>query len=155
MTEGSLRPLLVVWPDRFALHERFARRLNGVIPVVLDRRQGPRRRVETAAASNRRRTERRRFATSEARERFRGMGYQLVYTFPGGPDRDTVLFALAFCGECERLLQFEMPRFVETPASVGGTVRHERPAHLVELEALTASGRLLLACQVNASEVDM
>jgi hypothetical protein len=154
VTTEPLRPLLIVSPDRAVVADWLAHRLQGIIPVILDRRRGDRRRQEGAAASDRRRTQRRRPPSSVGRERGRTLGYQLVYTLPDQPDPERVLVALAYCGECETLLEFEMPRFVEVPARVEVNVLHEFStsgvAHPVELEAFQASGRLLLACRLDA-----
>lgn len=157
MTAEPLRPLLVVAPERGALAEWLAQRLEGLIPVVLDRRRGDRRRsdpAETAAPSERRRLDRRRPVSPLARDQFRSLGYQLVYTLLAEPDAERVQVALAYCGECETLLEFEMPRFVETPARVEVKVGHvysgSGMAHPVELEAFLTSGRLLLACRLDA-----
>lgn len=157
MTPGSLRPILIVWPGRHDLSERLAPRLAEVMQVVVDRRLGERRRAQDSVTADRRRLERRHPLTPEWRARFRTRGYQLVYSPPAFEASTGDVYALSFCGDCERLLDFEMPRFVETPARVEAEIHHiisgVAAQHVVELEALTASGRSLLACRVNAREI--
>jgi len=156
MSQDRLRPLLIIWPGRFDVVERFARRLNEAIPV-LDRRFGQRRRDEAPVEPDRRRAERRQPLSPDAHARFRTLGYQLVYEPSMYQEAEGDVYAMAFCGECERILEFEMPRFVEAPARVKADVRHllsgTGTRHRVDLEALTASGGRLLACRVDAREL--
>jgi hypothetical protein len=157
MKPARLGPSLIVGQERPDLLARFTERLGGVMPVLLDRRREARRRRAVPIAIERRRTERRQLLAHATRERFAALGYRLVYSpgpeAAGGDD----LAAPAFCGECERILDLELPLFVETPARVDLDVRHliarGRVQHRVGLEAFLDSGRRLLACQVNAREI--
>jgi hypothetical protein len=157
MNSAALLPCLIVAQERPDLLARFAERLSTVMPVVLDRRREVRRRRTAPIAIERRRTERRQLLTHPTRERFASRGYQLVYAPRVDADGLGDLGTPAFCGECERILDVEMPLFVATPARVDLDVRHiqarGRVDHRVAIEAFLDSGRRLLTCQINAREV--
>src|SRR5262249_56875494 len=59
----------------------------------------------------------------------------------------------AVCVACGTVFTFEMPRFGEAPAHVVLSVTHA-PAgsmqHVIHLEAVSSTGRTLLACRVRA-----
>lgn len=143
--------LVVVARDRRDLLARLGRSFAGtpMIDLVLDRRQGERRRQDTPGPGDRRRGDRRRPATL-ARSSPAG-GYRLIQRAEGFDVFQAEARASARCPECAALIEFEMPRFGELPARLDLLVVHtERTPHAVETQAFRASGRPFLACRMLA-----
>ena len=138
------RWVIIVQQDQGEVYEELRRRLEGTpVRVVLDRRQGERRRDLDAARPRR------------GPDRRRGRPLAWLYpavaesaTGPPGPEASpgTVTDTCALCGAS---LEWELPRFPQPPARFEARVRHlgeslTDASHVVEVEAFTATGRPLL-----------
>jgi hypothetical protein len=154
----TTRWLVVVDRDQAAQEPRlrasFDRRM---VEVVLDRRRGDRRQAREPAGSERRRTERRGAGNKSFRLDYTGKGFR-IYQAVGR-------LALQ-CATCASVLETELPEFKEPPARLCLEVVHsERPnpdtlrppqaaetsvRHTVEVQAHSATGRLLLSCCIPA-----
>lgn len=127
------------------------------VEVILDRRQGERRRSVAVTGTERRHTDRRRPPRSRFRLAHEADGFQ-VFECDGR--------VLVQCGECAEALEYEMPHFREPPARLNVEVLHVRKAvvgtlrpqlgaeayvqHSAEIQAFTAAGRPLLSCRLPA-----
>jgi hypothetical protein len=76
-----MRWLLVVQPQQLELYRHLADRFRGLtfVQIVLDRRQGERRRRARRLHAERRGRERRQSPTAREREHWQLFGYRLVY----------------------------------------------------------------------------
>src|SRR5262245_24517029 len=144
--------LFIVPAAHSDLFDRLAPRLNGMARVILDRRQGQRRRTRVPVSVERRLGDRLR---PVATGRVHGdNGYHLVYDGTDHAVYEAGVRVPAVCVACGTVLTFEMPRFVEAPAYFHLNVAHPPAArgvqHVVDLEAVSGTGRTLLACRLRA-----
>jgi len=155
--QSALQPLVIVRQDRQYLHDRLSHLLAEVALVVLDRRGWDRRQGDAPVEPDRRWMERRHLLRRRARDQFRTLGYLFLYPTREFQKPQVGDYTPAFCPDCERVLDFEMPRFVEPPSRVDLEVSHilSGPGvkHLIDLEAFVASGRPLVACQIRARDL--
>jgi hypothetical protein len=154
----ALRPFVIVQPGAGELQSWLAERLAGKAVVFADRRRAERRQEELPGSPDRRQAERRRLLPPRFGGWRRDLGYQMLFgadAFRRPPVPD---YAFSFCGDCQRPLDFSMPRFVEPPARVDMQARHllagAEVRHVVDLEASLASGQTLLAASVDARLCD-
>jgi hypothetical protein len=152
------RWLVVVPRSDLELYESLRRALkeNAPFDVILERRQGERRRAGQAQGLDRRRSDRRQRAPAGA-----------VY-LSGKPPGDAVgppssasgvvtahaAVVDTACPACWVPLSFELPRFPKPPARLEAEVVHvggpRASQHFAEIQAFTVSGRLLLVQRVQA-----
>jgi hypothetical protein len=115
------------------------------VEVVLDRRQGERRRGPVQPTEDRRLAGRRTAdqdptQTPAFRLAQRGDGFEAYEATAPVQDR---------CLECGAMVSVEVPRFAEPPFRLDLTVVHAAGArHVVELQSLSATGRVLLASRL-------
>lgn len=151
--------LIVVRPDRQELYVRLCRSFaqTPFVEVIVDRRNGDRRRGSTGVTSDRPRGDRR----GGDRRKPRALraaatdGYRLIERAEGFQVFEADGRVPVRCFECDTLVEFEMPRFGELPARLAVDVIHAeatqyRARHFVEALAYRASGRPFLACRVVA-----
>jgi hypothetical protein len=159
-TPGPVAPrwVVVVPRDQPDLYECLRRSLTHDAPfrVVLDRREGERRRASGSGGStDRRRTDRRQrapvgalyvagLAVSEPALHARALPAV-------APDSAVIVTA---CPACWTALSFEMPRFPKPPARLEAEVIHvgggKASQHYAEIQAFTISGRPLIVQRVQA-----
>jgi hypothetical protein len=153
------RWVIVVPRDQRELHDRLRERLRGDpwFQVLLERRQGDRRR----AAGNGRSADRRR--ADRRQQRPIGLVYltalscpdvTLDLPAPASAARSAPTLVTAACPACSAMLHFELPRFPKPPARLDAEVVHVggtgMPLHYAEIQAFTVSGRPLLIGRVQA-----
>jgi hypothetical protein len=119
------------------------------VEVVVDRRRGERRHGTLQPARDRRLAGRRSADQDPAqrlafRLALRGDGFETYEATGPAPGR---------CPECGAMVSVELPRFAEPPFRLDLTVVHEtitpdRARHVVELQSLSATGRVLLASRL-------
>lgn len=137
-------------PEVFAsLRRNFAQ--SAWVEVVVDRRRGERRQASGGASVERRRggrrnTERDPTQAPAFRRCHRGDDFDVYEAMAPLPGR---------CPECGVLLTVELPRFVEPPVRLELAVVHEgstpdKIRHVVELQSLSPTGRVLLATRLFA-----
>jgi hypothetical protein len=158
-TPGPVAPrwVVVVPRDQTDLYESLRRSLIHDAPfrVVLDRREGERRRAAGAGGSaERRRTDRRQRAPVGA--------LYVAGLAVSEPEAHAGVLAVASesavvvtaCPACWAALSFEMPRFPKPPARLEAEVIHvgggKASQHYAEIQAFTISGRPLLVQRVQA-----
>jgi hypothetical protein len=136
--------VVIVQRERRDVYEELRQLLQGTaLRVVLDRRQGERRRAEGDPARPRLGPERRR-------------GQPVGWVYPASalavsePVADTPTAMTDTCSLCGATLEWELPRFPQPPARLETKVRHlgqavGDAAHAVEVEAFTATGRPILS----------
>src|SRR5262245_51212853 len=137
-------------PDLF---DRLAPGLSGLARVILDRREGPRRRTLAAPVSAERRLGDRRRPVITGQVPGADTGYHLVYDATDRTVCAADVRVPAVCTACAMVLTFEMPRFGEVPAHVHLHVTHAPTGsvqHVVDFEAVSGTGRTLLACRLRA-----
>jgi hypothetical protein len=147
--------LFIVQAECRDLFDRLAPRLSGMARVILDRRQAPGRRTRVASVSMERRLgDRRRPVTTGPGAA--DIGYHLVYDADRAVSEADVRVP-AVCVACGVVLTFEMPRFFEAPAHVHLDVTHPPDVrsvqHVVDLKAVSGTGRMLLACRLRATRI--
>jgi len=113
------------------------------VDVVMDRRGGLPHDRSGAPAVDRRRGGRRSGDTA-FRRAYRGDDFDVYEATAPLPGR---------CPHCGALVTVELPRFAEPPARLELAVRHElilpvTVRHVVELQSLSATGRVLLATRL-------
>src|SRR5262245_60223310 len=146
--------LFIVQAGARDLFDRLAPRLSGLARVILDRRQGPRRRTRVASVSMERRLGDRRRPVTTGPVAGGDIGYHLVYDETDRAVSATDMRVPAVCPACGAVLTFEMPRFGELPAHVHLDVTHPpgpgSVQHVIDLKAVSATGRTLLACRLRS-----
>jgi len=151
VTPERSRWVIVVRADRPAAYATLRRNFAGSawVDVVMDRRGGLPRDSSGAPAVDRRTGGRRSGDTalgpvSAFRRAYRGNDFDVYEATAPLPGR---------CPHCGALVTVELPRFAEPPARLELAVLHELilPAtvrHVVELQSLSATGRVLLATRL-------
>ena len=154
VTPERSRWVIVVRVDRPAVFATLSRNFAGSawVDVVMDRRGGSSQSSSRAPAVDRRGTRRRRGGpdsgpVSAFRRAYRGDAFEVYEATTPLPGR---------CPQCGLLVTVELLRFAEPPVRLELAVVHEIivPAtvrHLVELQSLSATGRVLLASRLLAS----
>jgi len=146
--------LFVVQAGCRDLFDRLAPRLSGIARVILDRRQGSRRRPWTEPVAVERRHGDRRRSTTMGPVAGVDIGYHLVYDAIDPSVSETDVRVPAVCAACGAVLVFEMPRFGDALGRVHLDVTHPPDGglaqHVVDLKAVTGTGRTLLACRLRA-----
>jgi hypothetical protein len=147
--------LVVVRQDRRELFAKLRRSFEEtpIVEVIVDRRQGERRRDPASTPAERRRAERRR--PPVLREPTRADGYRLLQMADGFQVFQAESRVPIQCSDCGAALEFEMPRFTELPARIEVHVLHtsshaSASQHIVETQAFRTSGRPFLACRIVA-----
>jgi hypothetical protein len=145
------RWVVVVRADRRAAYAKLRRNFAGSawVDVVMDRRGGPSLGHGRAPAVERRGSQRRRGSAAPApayRRAHRVDDFEVYEATAPLPCR---------CPQCGVLVTVELPLFPEPPVRLELTVVHEAipPAtlrHVVELQSLSATGRILFALQLRA-----
>jgi hypothetical protein len=153
------RWVIVVPRAERELYDRLRERLGGdaSFRVLLERRQGDRRRAASDGRSgDRRRSDRR-------QQRPVGLVYlaavscpDVIFDLPApatAANRGPTLITAA-CPACAAMLSFELPRFPKPPARLDAEVLHVggvgTPLHYAEIQAFTVSGRPLLIGRIQA-----
>jgi len=150
---GTPHWVVVVHRDKPDVYPRLRRAYAGLalVQVLLDRRDGQRRRGAERPARERRQAERRRSTLP------RGVSasHRLVQHTETHDVFEAESRVIARCPECRARVEFELPRFGELPARLDLSVFHlpsenHRVKHFVEAEAFRATGRSILACRLLA-----
>jgi hypothetical protein len=135
-------------PDVYpALQRSFAR--SAWVMVVVDRRRTQRRQRQLGPALDRRRGGRR----GSDQRRGPGPGFRLTHRGDGFEVYEATRLEPGRCPQCGTLVRVELPRFAEPPIRLELIVVHEpialdRVRHVVELQSLSATGRVLLASRL-------
>ena len=145
------RWVMVTRADRPEVYPALQRSFAGSawVEVVVDRRQGERRRgsvrpVKDRRLAGRRTADRDPAQTPTFRLAQRGDGFDAYEATGPAPER---------CPECGAMVSVELPRFAEPPFRLDLTVVHEtippdRARHVVEFQSRWATGRILLASRL-------
>lgn len=153
VTPERPRWTIVARVDRAELYPTLARSFarSVWVAVVVDRRRGDRRRQQAEPEGDRRLAGRRRSDQDPAqipafRLARKGDGFEIFEATGPEPGR---------CPVCGAMVSVDMPRFAEPPVRLELTVVHEpvppdRARHVVELQSLSAAGRVLLATRLFA-----
>jgi hypothetical protein len=139
-------------PDAFAmLRRRFGR--SPWVDVVIDRRRGERRQ-EGQSPVERRLAGQRPPAVREPAVHATEPIFRLAHRVDGCDLYESTGPESGRCPECGGLVSVELPRFVEPPIRLELTVCHEKTVaawrHVVELQSLSATGRVLFATRIVA-----
>ena len=81
----ALQPLFIVRRDRADLHEHFRARFGETSQVILDRRNGYRRRASERVTADRRWRDRREPVSRTERASWENAGYYLIFEDPAEP----------------------------------------------------------------------
>jgi hypothetical protein len=136
-------------PETYAtLRRNFGR--SPWVDVVVDRRRGERRQDESIQPpEDRRRSKRRK--TSE-RDPGPDPVFRLAHHLDGCEVYESTAPESGRCPECGASVSVELPRFAAPPVRLELVVRHEpaaqRARHIVELQSLSPTGRVLLATRL-------
>jgi hypothetical protein len=153
VTPERPRWVIVTQADRPEVYPAIQRSFVGSawVEVVVDRRRGERRRGIEQQDRDRRLAGRRGADQDPAQTRaFRlahwGNGFEAYEATGPAPGR---------CPQCGAVVSVELPRFAEPPVRLDLVVVHEtippdRARHAVELQSLSATGRVLLASRLFA-----
>ena len=155
MTSDTSTPhwVVVVHQDERDVYSRLRRAYDGLalVQVLLDRRDGQRRRAAEGPAGERRQADRRRSTLPRAVS----ASHRLVQRTETHDVFEAASHAVASCPRCRARVEFELPRFGELPARLNLSVFHlpsesHRVKHFVEADAFRATGRSILACRLLA-----
>jgi hypothetical protein len=151
VTPERPRWVIVAQVNRAEVYPALRRSFAGSawVEVVLDRRRGERRHdpvqpVEDRRLAGRRTSDQDPAQTPAFRLAQRGDRFETYEATAPVQDR---------CLECGAMVSVELPRFAEPPFRLDLTVVHEtiapaRARHVVELQSLSATGRVLLASRL-------
>jgi hypothetical protein len=137
-------------PEVFAsLRRHFAQ--STWVEVVVDRRRGERRQASTGASVDRRRGGRR----TADRDPAQGPAFRRAHRSDNFDVYEATTPLPGRCPQCGVALSVELPRFAEPPVRLELAVVHEAIApdkarHVVELQSLSPTGRVLVATRLFA-----
>lgn len=157
--QGKPRWLVVIPRDQRELYESLRQGLKPDAPfrVILERRQGERRRSGAAdPKAERRRSDRRQ--QRAVGSLFAATIVRAETTARASPVGGEAAIVHAACPACYAMLSFELPRFPQPPARLDAEVVHAGgglgAVHYAEIQAFTVSGRPLLVGRVQATRRD-
>jgi hypothetical protein len=131
-----------------ALCRRFGR--SPWIRVVMDRRQGDRRQLQSDVPLAERRIAHRRNAVKD--DSTGEPLFRLAHQVDGCDVYEATMPETGHCPDCGVPISFELPRFAEPPVRLELVVRHESTPtgarHLGELQSFSPTGRVVMATQL-------
>ncbi len=157
--QGKPRWLVIVPRDQRDLYESLRQGLKPDAPfhVILERRQGERRRSSGASPKGERRRANRRQQQPVGSFFVATIVRAEAMTRPSPLGAEPTIVNTA-CPACSAMLSFELPRFPQPPARLDAEVVHSGGVggtqHYAEIQAFTVSGRPLLIGRVQTTRRD-